>query len=322
MLWLYFVAAIFAVYTLPSLLRSFFKSSPPRVVLVTGASGGLGKIAAEAICAAFPQCYVYGTSRGASEPDTAVKGAKPAQINMLKLDVCNQASVNACVKAIVAKHGFIDALVNNAGICWSTRTATTRAEDCETQFDTNLKGVIRMSSAVSEHMLSQQASHGEWGRSKIINVGSAGGLVALPYMSLYSASKAALAAYSNAMRMEMKRFGVAVSLIAPGDLKPGQAGVFKSADFDSDDVAVRAEEICRQNEADGTDPTQVGKTIVGILGTARPAATYLIGPDAYLVAFILNRVLPEWLTELGVMWWYSVPQTLTKGGVDIKAKAQ
>jgi len=302
------------IYALPALMRIiFFKSPPPRIVLVTGASTGLGKLTTAAIATAFPSCYVYGTSRNAATAVVGVKKSRPGQVMLIQLDVTDQASVNACITAIVEHHGMLDVLVNNAGICWSTRAASTLATDAEKQFDTNIKGPIRMSSAVAPQMLAQQAEHGSYGRSKIINISSAGGLTALPYMSLYSASKAALSAYSDSLRMEVMRYGVAVSVVEPGDLKPGQSGCFHSEDFPMDPVAVRAEEICRANEADGTDPEQLAQTVVSILRTSRPAGHYLVGPDAYLVAYMCNRILPRWLAEVGIMWWYSVPRSAPRG---------
>jgi len=133
-------------------------------------------------------------------------------------------------------------------------------------------------------------------------------------MSLYSASKAALSIYSDSLRMELKRYGIAVSVVEPGDLKPGQAGVFHSTDFLQDPVAVQAEQICRENEADGTDPSELAATVVGIIATSSPAGHYLVGPDAYLVAYVCKRLLPPWLCEVGVMWWYSVPRWVQPEG--------
>ena len=94
----------------------------------------------------------------------------------------------------------------------STRAASTTAENVEAQFDTNFKGPVRMSAAVVPHMLQQQ-EEAPYGQSKIINISSAGGLTALPYMSLYSASKAALSMYSDSLRMELKRLGLGLGLL-------------------------------------------------------------------------------------------------------------
>ena len=68
-------------------------------------------------------------------------------------------------------------------------------------------------------------------------------------------------------------------------------------------------EICRKNEAEGTEPSELANTVVNILRTTNPAGHYLVGPDSYLVAFVCKRLLPPWLCEAGVMWWYSVPAT-------------
>jgi len=307
MLWWF--AAVFLVillgFTGPSLLRPFRKCKAPRVVIITGGSGGLGQIICNAIVASFPECYVYGTSRSAKGSPTK---SKPG-LTMIPLDVTSDTSVKECVQAILARHGFIDALVNNAGSLWNTRTATALAADASKQFELNFMGPLRMSTAVTKPMLEQQHEHGESGRSKIINIGSIGGRVGLPYNGLYSASKAALEKYSDTQAYELLRYGIRVSLIEPGDLKPGMAGTFKADDFDNDPVAVQAEEIMRKGEAEGSDPKQVGISIVDILHTSTPAQRYLVGPDAWLVS-LCQRMLPDWIFQNGLMAWYSVPTAL------------
>ena len=133
MWWLYAALAYAFLYAYPALARKILSkaSPPPRVVLVTGASGGLGKLTAEAIAKEYPNCFVYGTSRNAAEPAAGAKAAKVGEVKLLKLDVCKQDSVEACVEGIIGQHGHIDVLINNAGICWSTKAATTTADDAE-----------------------------------------------------------------------------------------------------------------------------------------------------------------------------------------------
>ena len=155
--------------------------------LITGTSTGIGR--ATALKLARSGLTVWATMRDPSMGASlrSIADDEGLDLRILQLDVEDEGSVQAAFE----QTGGIDVLVNNAGICWSTRTANTSESDAEAQFDTNFKGPIRMSSAVTPHMLSQQActvsvsnerlscmrqaSHGTFGKSKIVNIGSAGG---------------------------------------------------------------------------------------------------------------------------------------------------
>mmetsp|Transcript_13147 Transcript_13147/g.31879 ORF Transcript_13147/g.31879 Transcript_13147/m.31879 type:complete len:360 (-) Transcript_13147:392-1471(-) len=286
----------------------------PRVILVTGASGGLGKLLVNALRAAFPAAVVYGTSRtgwkppAISDPSARVAveaGDCPLGMDdpsteeqpLLALDVTDEQSVAACVLAIFARHGAIDVLVNNAGTVSATWAKATAAADAESQMATNFFGMVRMVRACVPCMT------GECRR--IINIGSIGGRIGLPYQSMYSASKAAVMVWTDALRMEVWGQGVKVSLVEPGDLKPG-VNAIKSAGFDDDPVASGAFAIMRAEEVDGTDPAAVCRAVVAALRAEMPAGRYLVGPDAWLVE-ALCRLCPHALKEYFLASHYRVP---------------
>ena len=184
---------------------------PARIVLVTGASSGFGRaIAAHLAARGY---LVYGTSRSAVMPEEATAPAERSLVPiMIPMDVCVDASVDAAVTHILRRHGRIDVLVNNAGFGIAGAVEDTSADELRRQFDTNVFGVLRVCRAVLPHMRRQ-------GGGRIINVGSLAGLIALPFQGAYSASKFALEALSESLRMETKPYGISVSVIEPGDFR-------------------------------------------------------------------------------------------------------
>jgi short-subunit dehydrogenase len=164
-----------------------------KVILITGASSGIGQRTAQHL---HDKGYtVYGTSRN------TVEGV---EFNMLILDVTQDQSVKDCVQKVLEKEGRIDVLINNAGFGMVGGLAEATVEDVQAQFDTNLFGVHRMVQAVLNHFREKQGG-------MILNIGSFGGRLAVPYQGLYSASKAALAFYSDSLRMELMREGITVA---------------------------------------------------------------------------------------------------------------
>ncbi|MCY1013953.1 SDR family NAD(P)-dependent oxidoreductase [Nannocystis pusilla] len=175
------------------------------VVLITGASSGFGEAAARLLAARGP-CRVFGTSRRAAGHDT------PGGVEMLPLDVRSDASVAACVDAVMQRAGRIDVLVNNAGYTLAGAVEETAIDEAKAQFDTNFFGMARMVRAVLPVMRAQ-------GGGRIVNVSSLAGLVGVPFHAHYSASKFAVEGLSEGLRQEVRRFGIHVSLIEPGDFK-------------------------------------------------------------------------------------------------------
>lgn len=176
-------------------------SKERRVALVTGASSGIGQ--ATAALLAKNGYQVFGTSRRGGD------GAGGQPFEMLALDVTSDASVDAAVQALVQRAGRIDLLVNNAGFGVAPAGAEESSlEQAQAIFDTNFFGIVRMTRAVVPHMRRQ-------GGGRIINMGSVLGFLPMPYMALYSATKHAVAGYSESLDHELRTQGIRVSVVEP-----------------------------------------------------------------------------------------------------------
>jgi NAD(P)-dependent dehydrogenase (short-subunit alcohol dehydrogenase family) len=171
-----------------------------KIALVTGASSGIGQ--ATAVRLAQAGYKVYGSSRRGGP-------ASGASFEMLPLDVSSDASVDAAVRTLMQLEGRIDLLVNNAGFGLAPAGAEESSlEQARAIFDTNFFGIVRMTRAVVPQMRRQ-------GRGRIINMGSVLGFLPMPYMALYSATKHAVAGYSESLDHELRTQGIRVSVVEP-----------------------------------------------------------------------------------------------------------
>ena len=288
-----------------------------KVVLVTGASGGLGALIVRRLRKAFPNAAVYGTSRSGVAPAEAMAPTTDARafgdVPLLELDITNEASARRVIDAIESKHGRLDLLVNNAGSVVATHAASTFDEDARDQFATNFFGAVRMVRLATRVMRAgclrttdAERRSRSFVAGRIVNVGSIGGRIGLPFQSMYSASKAATMTWSDALRIELRGEKIFVSLIEPGDLKPGMINARKAEGFDEDPVAKRATDIMRAEEAVGTDPEAVAAVVERIARSAAPDGRYLVGPDAWLVE-ALGRCAPRAWQEYFLASHYRVP---------------
>lgn len=173
-----------------------------KVALVTGTSSGFGKAIAEALHARGYR--VYGAVRRADAADPG-SGVRP-----ITMDVTDETAVTAGLETILREQGRLDVLVNNAGFGYAGAIEDTAIEEARAQLETNFLGVHRLCRGVLPTMRSQ-------GSGRIVNMGSLGGLVSVPFQAFYCATKFAVEAYTEALRMEIRPFGIHVSLIEPGD---------------------------------------------------------------------------------------------------------
>lgn len=178
-------------------------ASRPQVVLITGASSGMGKETAKVL---LRQGHVVYTAARRIElmQDLQVLGAHP-----LKMDVTNEEQMQAAIAQIHAAHGGVDVLVNNAGFAIYGAMEDTSMADAHYQFEVNFFGLARMTQLVLPHMRSQQ-------RGRIINISSMGGKMYTPLGSWYHATKHALEGWSDCLRLELAPFGIQVVIVEPG----------------------------------------------------------------------------------------------------------
>ena len=175
-----------------------------KVVLITGASSGIGRATAELL--ASRGYRVFGTAR---DPDTVA----PARgVELLPLDVRDDASVASSVEAVLGQTGRIDVLVNNAGYSVVGAIEETSPSEAQALFDTNVFGVLRMVRAVLPAMRRQ-------GSGTIVNTSSVLGFLPGPFMGLYASSKHALEGLSESLDHEVRGFGIRVVLVEPGFTK-------------------------------------------------------------------------------------------------------
>lgn len=265
----------------------------PGVVLVTGASSGFGRAIASALRQRGHR--VYGTSRnpGTAAPDIAT---------LIAMDVDDDASVAAGVARILSDAGRIDAVVNNAGFGYAGALEDTTIEEARRQFETNLFGAHRVCRAVLPHMRERRAGH-------IVNMSSLGGMVTVPFQGMYCASKHALEAYTQALRMEVRPFGIHVAMIEPGDFATGftaQRRMTGASTPDSPyDVRCRAAvATMAADEGATTDIRPVVRAAIDAIESDRPGLRYPVASASQLVLVRLRHVLPQWLYERLVMDHY------------------
>jgi len=249
-----------------------------RVVLVTGASSGFGHAIAKALATKGDR--VFGAAR------SAAAGAADG-FTSLAMDVTQDDSVAACVAAVVATAGRIDAVINNAGIGIAGAIEDTSAAEAHAQFETNFFGTHRVCRAVLPQLRAQ-------GAGVIINMSSLAGRIALPFQAFYSATKFAIEAYTEALRMEVRPFGIAVSMIEPGDFATSftvnrrmTAGSLPVSPYH--EPMVRAIATMARDEQANHDLSPVVNAVETILACRRPGLRY---PRATAVQRAFNAVRP------------------------------
>jgi NAD(P)-dependent dehydrogenase (short-subunit alcohol dehydrogenase family) len=257
------------------------------VVLITGASSGVGQATAELL--AQRGFKVFGTSR-----NPPIAKVMPPVV-MLPLDVRADDSVRACVETVLSQSAHLDILINNAGYELAGALEELSAEEIRGQFETNFFGAVRMIHAVLPSMRRRKRGH-------IINVSSLAGLTPIPFLGIYSASKFALEGYTEALRHELRPFNVRVSLIEPAFLKTSmmnhrQVGATLIPEYDQ--WRRRALEAVRSFEQKGLGPEVVAHTVLEIISHNTSRLRHLIGRQAHSIAR-LRRFLPAALYEQGV----------------------
>jgi len=257
-----------------------------KVILVTGASSGIGLASATALHNAG--YIVYGTTRNIAK-------AKNVPFKLIELDVTNDESAEAAVASIIKAEGKIDVLVNNAGNGIAGPAYAMPVDKAKQQFEVNFFGVVRMCSKVIPEMLKNNAG-------TVVNISSLGGLFGLPYQSMYSASKYAIEGYSESMRMELVKTGIKIVTINPGDFKSDFSSNREKIPFTVDNASLKSQydvavASMEKDEAAGSDPQAIGKQLVKIVAQSSPSRQYLVGAIGQTIAVTLKKALPSSLFE-------------------------
>jgi short-subunit dehydrogenase len=272
------------------------KSISNKVILLTGASSGIGKAVASDL--AQLGAKVYGTSRKLSSGYTDESDSKFPK--MIQLDVCSEESVSHVVNYVLEKEGRIDVLINNAGSGIAGAVEDTTIAESYQQFNTNFFGVLRMCREVLPILRRQQ-------KGLIINIGSVAGIFAIPYQSMYSASKFALEAMTESLRIETKPFGIRAVLIEPGDTKTGFTAnrqmVAANAGSVYEKSCINSIQTMAKSEQNASEPKAILKVIRRVIRKNNPPIRVVVGFDYKLMVFA-KRLLPAKMVEFVISKMY------------------
>jgi NAD(P)-dependent dehydrogenase (short-subunit alcohol dehydrogenase family) len=250
------------------------------VILVTGASRGIGRALAEELVRRGHK--VFGGGRSWS--DTEKYSFTP-----LVMDVRDDASIKAAVDRVAAEQGRIDALVNNAGVSHSGSVEDTGIETAEAMFETNYLGLARAVRAVLPAMRRQ-------GSGTIVNVGSAAGKIGVPFQAHYSASKFAVEGLSEALYLELKPFGIRVLLIEPGDVGTSIWERNKSRAREGSPYFQAIERFLqvkdREMGSKATPPETVAREIADIIESATNQLRHPVAKGAGFI-LLMRKLLPD-----------------------------
>jgi|GraSoiStandDraft_4_1057263.scaffolds.fasta_scaffold112563_2 NAD(P)-dependent dehydrogenase (short-subunit alcohol dehydrogenase family) len=252
----------------------------PDVVLVTGSSSGIGQACCDRLANSGRR--VYGASR---TPCVAERWTYVA------MDVTDDASVARAVGEVLRREGRIDALVHCAGISVAGSFEDTTVEEAKRQFDTNFFGAVRTLRAILPAMRKQ-------GAGKLVVVGSIGGLMGLPYIGYYSASKFALDGLVQALRMEIRPFGIEATVVHPGDFNTAiSANQILCANATSDSAyfaaCQRTIEIYDTNVRGARPADVVARKIERLLSRRRLPVRSVLGTPTEVMGVWLKSVLPS-----------------------------
>jgi NAD(P)-dependent dehydrogenase (short-subunit alcohol dehydrogenase family) len=267
-------------------------SDPSRAVLITGCSSGIGAATASRLAkAGWP---VYATAR---RPET-LAALEADGCRTLALDVVDEASRQAAVDAVVAAEGAVGVLINNAGYSQSGAVESIPDDRVRAQFETNVFGPLALCRLVLPGMREQG-----WG--KIVQLSSMGGKLTFPGGGLYHATKHAVEAISDALRFEVRSFGVDVIVIEPGLITSGFSdaavrglGTASAAQGPYEDFNRAVGEASRDVYEKGLlsklggPPEAVAERIEDALNAKRPRARYTVTPSARAL-LTLRAVLPD-----------------------------
>ena len=279
-------------------------TSSSRAALITGCSTGIGRATALALLA--KGFTVYATARRPeSIEDLAALGCRT-----LALDVTSEESMVAAVAAVEAEHGHVEVLVNNAGYALQGPVEETSLDAVRAQFETNVFGLTRLCQLVLPGMRAAQSG-------RIINIGSMGGRFTFPGGAFYHASKHAVEAISDALRLEVAPFGVHVSLVQPGPV----VSAFVDSAVDSVDVTdgpyaeFNRQLVDRYRQAyDGSSsnleisPEKVADVIASAATSSRPRSRYAVGTMAKTL-ITTRRLLPDVAWDTVVRQTWPTPKT-------------
>lgn len=247
-----------------------------KIAVVTGGTSGIGKQTALALKS--DGYTVYELSR---RPE-GVEG-----LHHIPTDITKEEMVNAAISQVMEREGRIDVLVNNAGFGISGAIEFTPTSEAKRLFDANFFGMVNLNRAVIPVMRAQKSG-------RIVNLSSVAAPIPIPFQAYYSATKAAVNAYTMALANELRPFGVTVCAVQPGDIKTGFTAAREKV-IEGDDVyqgrISRSVGRMEHDEQTGMDPAIAGRFIANVAQKGKVKPLYTIGFSYQLFTFLV-RILP------------------------------
>lgn len=258
-----------------------------QVALVTGASSGIGKAIAEQLLKDGLIVYVA-ARRVAKMQDLAQLGA-----HVLAMDVTDDEQMVSGINQINAAHGGVDVLVNNAGYAIYGAVEDTPIDDARRQFEVNIFGLARLTQLVLPHMRARRAG-------KIINISSIGGKIYTPLGAWYHATKHALEGWSDALRLELQQFNIAVVIVEPGIIKTEFGDVMTAPLLQRSGkgaYAQMAQNVAKRTQESyegklGSSPSVIADVVSKAVKAKRPKTRYVAGALAKPL-LLVRRILPD-----------------------------
>ena len=266
-----------------------------KVVFISGVSSGFGLETAKLL--AQKGYKVYGTTRNGP--------GKLAGVDYLHLDLTDHASIKNAVRQVIETEQKIDILINNGGMHTGGPAEVLPDEYLKLQIETSFIGLVNLTREVLPVMRNQH-------EGSIINISSIGGLIGLPYQAYYSAAKFAIEGFSEALRMEVKSFGIKVILVNPGDFRTNNSANRRKF--------LASEQLCGQysgqfrqtldaiekDESNGMDPSILARSILKISESKNPKTRYIVSSADQKLAVVLKKLLPGKLFDSIMMSHYKI----------------
>tara|TARA_B100000809_G_scaffold266867_1_gene332342 strand:+ start:4309 stop:5118 length:810 start_codon:yes stop_codon:yes gene_type:complete len=266
-----------------------------QIAIVTGGSSGIGQSIAHTL--SENGYKVYATSRNPQ------KDQVNEQFIYLKMDVQDDDSVQQAVQEVINKEGQIDVLINCAGLGINGPIEETPIEMIKGVFETNFFGIVRTTQSVLPYMRKTKSGF-------IINISSIAGEFGLPLRGYYSASKSSVEMLTEALRMEVKQFGIRVCSVQPGDFATNISANRPTAEINKDSAyRPMFEKINQQvniEVAEAKDPIVVGEGILKILKQKSPQVRYRIGPFMQKLSVKLKKTISGKFFEKIIMNHYKL----------------
>lgn len=270
-----------------------------KVVLITGASAGIGKETAKLL--ADDGHIVYGAARRMDK----MEELKSIGVKLLSMDVTDDESMVEGIDEIIRNEKRIDVLINNAGYGSFGALEDVPISEAKYQFDVNIFGLARLTQLVLPYMRSQKSG-------RIINISSIGGSIGEPHGSWYHSTKFAVEGLSDSLRMEVKQFGIDVVIIKPGAIITEWNGIAReklnevSGNTAYKDLAKKHIKMLETFDTKmGSQPIVIAETIKKAVDSERPKTRYSAGSGAKAILFfrrILSDKMFDRMMLLAIKW--------------------